>query len=112
MTMDLDAFNERRARLNGRLAEADPFFAAFGGLDDDAYADGAIPARTKELIGLALSVAARCDDCVAYHVQGARDRGVTAEEAVEALKLGVVAAGSLSFPTARHGIELVDRLLR
>lgn len=110
--MDLDTFNERRARLNGRLADSDSFFAAFGGLDDDAYADGAIPARTKELIGIALSVAARCDECVAHHVQGARDRGVTAAEAVEALKLGVMAAGSLSYPTARNGIELIDRLLR
>jgi AhpD family alkylhydroperoxidase len=110
--MDLGAFNDRRARLNRRLSEADPFFASFGGLDDDAYADGALPARTKELIGLAVSVAARCDECVAYHVQLAREREVTAAEAVEAVKLGVIAAGSLSYPTARNAIELIDRLMR
>lgn len=110
--MDLDAMNERRASLNGRLSEADPFFGAFGRLDDTAYAEGALPARTKELIGLALSVAARCDECVAYHAQAARDRGVAHDEAVEAIKLGVMAAGSLSLPTARTAIELADRLLR
>lgn len=110
--MALEAFNERRARLNARLAEADAVFAALGALDGDAYADGALPARTKELIGLALSVAARCEECVAHHVQGAHEHGVTADEAVEALKLGVVAAGSLSYPTARDAIELIDQLLR
>jgi AhpD family alkylhydroperoxidase len=109
--MELDAFNERRSRLNARLSDADPFFATFGALDEEAYRDGALPARTKELIGLALSVAARCDECVAYHVQRARDHGVTVDEATEAVKLGVLAAGSLAYPVARNAIELIDEVL-
>jgi AhpD family alkylhydroperoxidase len=109
--MDLDAFNERRSRLNARLSQADPFFAAFGTLDEEAYRDGALPARTKELIGLALSVAARCDECVAYHVQQAREYDIAADEATEAVKLGVLAAGSLAYSVARNAIELIDDVL-
>jgi AhpD family alkylhydroperoxidase len=109
--MDLDVFTERRSRLNARLSRADPFFAAFGGLDEEAYRNGALPATTKELIGLALSVAARCDECVAYHVQRAADSGITVDEAIEAIKLGVLAAGSLSYPVARNAIELIDEVL-
>ncbi len=110
--MDIDAFNERRTRLNARLSEVDSFFAAFGALDDEAYGEGILPARTKEIIGLAISVATRCDECVAYHVQRAGERGVTAGEATEAVKLGVLAAGSLAYPVARGAMELIGQLLR
>jgi AhpD family alkylhydroperoxidase len=109
--MDLDEFNERRNRLNARLGDFDDFFSAFGALDDNAYADGSIPARTKELIGLALSVLARCDECVAYHLQSAKTRAVSAQEAAEAVKLGALAGGSVTYPTARLAIDLIDRIL-
>ncbi len=109
--IDIQAFNDRRARLNRRLADVDGFFAAFSDLDSDAYADGTLPAQTKELIGIALSVCSRCDECVAHHVQSAQALGVKAAEAHEAVKLGVVAAGSVAYPTARNAVELIDQLL-
>src|SRR6267378_150305 len=37
-------------------------------LDGQAYEDGALPGRTKELLGLVASMVLRCDDCVAYHI--------------------------------------------
>ncbi len=110
--MDLEMFNERRRQLNARLSEVDNFFQEFGALDEKAYRDGALPPQTNELIALALSVAARCDECVAHHVQQAREQGVTHREAVEAIKLAVLAAGSLSYPTARNAVELIDQLLQ
>ena len=78
------------------------------GTSTRAYEDGAVTAATKELIGLALSVFSRCEECVAYHVQSARKRGVTAQEAMEAVKLAVLAGGSVTYPTARNAVELID----
>jgi AhpD family alkylhydroperoxidase len=55
--------------LDGRaLATAAPeTLKAFGALGRAAYADRALDKKTKELIAFALSVAARCDGCLAYH---------------------------------------------
>lgn len=60
----------------------------FRQLHQHAVADGVLPAKTKELIALAIAVDEGCDGCIAYHASGAARRGATEEEVVEAL--GVV----------------------
>lgn len=68
--MNADQMRAHRARYNERMKEADAFFREFGSLDDRAYEDGAIGKKHKELMGLAISVATRCDECVVYHLDG------------------------------------------
>lgn len=103
--MDLDGMRDDRKELNARMVEADAFFREFGALDDAVYAEGAIPKKYKELTGLAISVATRCDECVLYHADGCRREGVSREEIVEAIKIGVIAGGSITFPNARFAFE-------
>ena len=88
--------------------EADAFFREFGALDDTAYAEGAIGRKHKELMGLGISVATRCDECVLYHVDGCRREGASREEMVEAIKIGVIAGGSITFPNARFAFAALE----
>ena len=103
--MDLDRTRDNRKTLNARMVEADAFFRDFGALDDAVYAEGAIPKKHKELMGPAISVATRCDECVLYHIDGCRREGASREEIVEAIKIGVIAGGSTTFPNARFAFE-------
>lgn len=98
----------RRKALNERMTEADAFFREFGALDDGVYAEGAISKKHKELMGLAISVTTRCDECVLYHLDGARSEGASREETVEAIKIGVMAGGSITFPTARFAFAALN----
>lgn len=84
------------------MGEADAFFREFGALDGEAYAEGAIGRKHKELMGLGISIATRCEECVLYHLDGCR------EEIVEAIKIGVMAGGSITFPTARFAFAALD----
>ena len=99
--MSLEEMRARRALLNERMMEADAFFREFGALDGEVYAEGAIGRKHKELMGVAISVATRCDECVLYHLDGCREQGASPEEIVEAIKIGVMAGGSITFPNAR-----------
>src|SRR3954470_6974238 len=51
------------ARVGGTLVTR-----RFFSLDGKSYEDGALPAKTKELLGLVASMVLRCDDCIAYHI--------------------------------------------
>lgn len=64
-------------------------------------ADGAISAKVKELIGIALSIAYQCKFCVAWHVKHALDKGATKEEIIEAsMVAGTLGGGpALMFTT-------------
>lgn len=104
-------FLERRQRGNDAiLANANLPIKRFFALDHDAYADGALPKRTKELMGLVASAVLRCNDCIAYHIHEAVDQGVSREEIVEALGIALVAGGSITIPHLREAIEMLDEL--
>lgn len=100
--------SDDRERLNELMAKQDPFFAEFGALDESTYADGAIPKRYKELTGLSISVATRCEECVTYHVEGAMDAGADTDELIEAIKIGVIGGGSITYPTARFAFARLE----
>ena len=58
-----------------------------------ANAPGALDARTKRAVAIALSVLARCEPCVKSHVKKARDEGFSQEEIDEAAWMAVEFGG-------------------
>ncbi|MCS7217270.1 MAG: carboxymuconolactone decarboxylase family protein [Candidatus Bipolaricaulota bacterium] len=106
-----ETFERERARLNAIvLREANLPIKRFFALDSDVYADGALPRRTKELLGLVASLVLRCDDCISYHLIQAKEAGVTKAEVVEALAVGLVVGGSIVIPHLRRACEWVEEL--
>jgi AhpD family alkylhydroperoxidase len=76
------------------LREAIPgVYAGYAQLHNAAMADGALTARVKELIALAISVTRECDGCVVAHARGAARRGATAQEVAEAMGVAILMNG-------------------
>src|SRR5579859_7938210 len=76
------------------LREAAPdVWAGFGHLHKAAVADGALPAKVKELMALSIAVVKQCDGCIAYHAKAAARRGATPEEVAEALSVALLMDG-------------------
>jgi AhpD family alkylhydroperoxidase len=68
-------------------------WAAFAQLHRESVADGALPAKVKELMALVVAVVKRCDGCIAYHAKAAARRGATPEEVAEALGVALLMDG-------------------
>ena len=68
-------------------------FDGYGALSTAVFADGALDAKTKELIALAIAVTKQCDGCIASHARGAARRGATAEEVADALAVAILMNG-------------------
>lgn len=66
---------------------------AFGIFRDEATKDGALSARTKRLIMVAVSVAQRCEPCIRIHVKAAVEMGVSRKEILEATGISILMAG-------------------
>jgi AhpD family alkylhydroperoxidase len=76
------------------LRDASPaVWAGFGELHQSAVAEGALPARIKELMALTIAVVKQCDGCIAYHAKAAARRGATSEEVAEALGVALLMDG-------------------
>ena len=98
-TKELSA--DLRALRNG----APEVMKAFAGLAQAALAPGALEGKTKELIALGISVAARCDDCIAFHVEAAVKHGATREEVLETLGMAIYMGAGPSAMYASHALD-------
>jgi ribonuclease HI len=104
-------FLDTRTRLNGNVERADNFLVKrFYNIDHNAYLDGALPAKYKELMGLAASTVLRCDDCIHYHIIQSYRLGVTRAEQEEALNVAMIVGGSIVVPHLRRAYELLGEL--
>jgi AhpD family alkylhydroperoxidase len=111
METRIDRFREYRERMNERILGAGHLgVKRFFNLDTAAYNDGALPGRTKELLGLVASTVLRCNDCIDYHLIECVQAGYEDEELYESLNVALVVGGSIVIPHLRHAFETIDLL--
>jgi AhpD family alkylhydroperoxidase len=111
MPSKLDDFRTYRTKMNDRIAEIDHLgIKRFFNLDSAAYKDGALDAKTKELLGLVASMVLRCNDCIDYHLIQCVEAGYSDAELYDALNVALVIGGSIVVPHLRHAVETVDIL--
>lgn len=79
-------------------------------LDSNAYLDGALSAKTKEMLGLVASLVLRCDDCVKYHIEKCFEHGYNDEELFEAIAIANLVGGTIVIPHSRRAVEYWDAL--
>lgn len=105
------SFLENRESLNRVVEQADNLLVKrFYNIDHNTYLHGALTALHKELQGLAVSAALRCDDCVNYHVIQAFRLGATRPEVEETLNVALVVGGSIVIPHLRRAYGLLAEL--
>lgn len=81
---------------------------SFNDLGKSATASGVLDAKTKELIALALSVAARCDPCIGFHAKALVKLGATRKEVDETLGVSTYMGGGPSLMYASHAIAAFE----
>lgn len=116
MTTDSNSFRDLTQGVSARLATlrsgAPDVMKSFSELGRAAMADGALTKKTKELMALALGVAARCDPCIGYHVQTLVKLGATRQELDETLGVAVYMGGGPSLMYAAHAIAAFEEFSR
>ena len=97
------------AAMQPLRAGAPDVMAAFSAMAKAATAKGALDAKTKELIALAISVAVRCDACVGFHAKAALRQGAGRDEVMEAMALAVYMGAGPSVMYAAQALESFDQ---
>ncbi|MDP2153758.1 MAG: carboxymuconolactone decarboxylase family protein [Methylotenera sp.] len=96
--------------LMGLRTGSPDLMKAFGDLASAATKNGVLDKKTKELIALALGVAAHCDGCIGFHTQALNRLGASKEEVFEALGMAVYMGGGPSLMYAAEAIAAFDQV--
>ena len=94
---------EQRKSLAPKPAEAFKVFS------QSVFAEGALPAKTKQLIAVAVAHVTQCPYCIRGHTSTALQQGATAEEIVEAIW---VAAEMRAGGAYAHSVLALDTIAR
>jgi AhpD family alkylhydroperoxidase len=108
----VDEFNEYRSKMNEKmLDDNNKIIKRIFNLDTNAYMEGgALPKKTKELLGLGNSMVLRCDDCVRYHLEECHKLNITKQEVVEAMSISLLIGGTIVIPHIRRAFEYWEAL--
>ena len=82
---------------------------AFSALAQAALEPKALDGKTKELLALGISVAIRCDGCVAFHAQAAVKQGATRDEVMETMGMAIYMGAGPSVMYAAQAVEAFDQ---
>lgn len=107
----VEKFRRERERLNSIvLRRGKENIKKFFTLDAAVYKEGALSAKTKELLGLTASLVLRCDDCILYHLIRCYEEKVTDQEVEEAFSVALVVGGSIVIPHLRRAFGSWEEL--
>lgn len=79
----------------------------FQKLHQAASSDGALSAKEKELIALAIGIVVRCDGCIAFHVHDALEAGATEAEIADTIGVAILMGGG---PAVVYGSAALEAL--
>lgn len=110
-----ELINEMNGAVRNLRGASPAVMKAFADMNRAAHGAGseappALDAATQELIALAISVATRCEPCIAYHAEGAVKAGASREQVAQTLAMAVYMGAGPSVMYAAKALEAVDQL--
>jgi AhpD family alkylhydroperoxidase len=112
VTNDYVAYHRHLAERLEQLGQELPGpMSGFARLHKKAGEEGALSHKTKELMALAVSIAVRCDGCIAYHVHDAVAAGANRQELLETIGVAVLMGGGPAAMYAAHAMDAIEQFM-
>jgi AhpD family alkylhydroperoxidase len=112
MTVDFIELHQHiKARLGELGSELPGPMSGFARLHKKSVETGALDAKTKELMALAISIAVHCEGCIAYHTHDAILAGATRQELLETIGVAILMGGGPASIYATHAMDAIDQFM-
>lgn len=85
--------------------------SGFARLHKKAVEEGALSAKVKEMMALAISIVVGCEGCIAYHVHDAVQAGATRQELLETIGVALMMGGGPGSIYAAHALDAIEQFL-
>jgi len=112
MTTEYVALHQHLQERLGQLGSELPGpMSGFSRLHNKTVESGTLDKKTKELMALAISVAVRCEGCIAYHTHDAVEAGATRAELIETIGLAIMMGGGPASVYAVYAMDAIEQFL-
>ncbi len=109
LTMEkIEQSRRDRSAAHRKLLEHSACYKHFLELERTAFADGAVSSKQKELTALAISIVAKCEPCIEWHVGQALRLGAGEPEIYETIEVAMEMGGGPAVAYARLAIRAIE----
>ena len=105
----LKEITQRRKRAHQKLVSAhSKVYKAFLAMEEEAFSDGELAKKHKELIAVGISVVINCESCMQWHIEQSVQAGANEKEVLEAIEVGIEMGGGPATVSARFALEVME----
>ncbi|HKJ42084.1 MAG TPA: carboxymuconolactone decarboxylase family protein [Sunxiuqinia sp.] len=97
-----------RKKANSFYQKNSNVYRSYLEMEQNTYKDGALSKQHKELIAIGISVVINCESCMEWHIKQALDDGVSQNEIIEAIEVGIEMSGGPGTASARFAMNVLD----
>ncbi len=104
----IEAIIQDREEANTFYCEKSPVYRAFLGMEHAAFVNGELSAGQKELIAIGIAIVDNCESCLEWHIKQALNAGISQEQIVEAVGVGIEMGGGPATVSARFAMKVLS----
>lgn len=83
-------------------------YRSFTQMEEKAFENGELPKGQKELIAVGISIVINCESCLEWHIKQALDSGVTKDQIIEAIGVGIEMGGGPATVSSRFAMKVLE----
>ncbi len=99
---------EDRKKLRSVFANKIKTYRLLSDLEAEAFRDGALERKTKELMALSISIVTKCEPCMEWHLDQALQAGAKEEEIYETIDVAIEMGGGQAAAYARFALKAIE----
>jgi len=99
---------QTRKKAHSFYSKKSKVYQSFLAMEQNTYKDGKLSKIQKEMIAIGISVVINCESCMEWHIKQALDSGVSENEILEAIEVGIEMAGGPATASARFAMNVLE----
>jgi AhpD family alkylhydroperoxidase len=110
-SLDIDKIEQiRRDRKNAHdfLSEKSKAYGAFTQLAKEAFSEGMLNKKTKELMAVGISIVIHCEPCLVWHIGEALKAGARDQEVIESMEVAMEMGGGPATVSTRFALKVLE----
>ena len=104
----IESIIKHRKEAHSFYSENSAVYRAFTKMEEAAFADGDLSKGQKELIAIGISIIINCESCLEWHIKKALDAGMTKEQIIEAIGVGIEMGGGPATVSSRFALKVLS----
>jgi len=105
---EIDKIIRNRKEAHSFFTENSEVYQAFMKMEEKTYRDDKLTKGVKELIAIGISIVINCESCMEWHIKQALDSGMTKEQIIEAIGVGIEMGGGPATVSGRFAAKVLE----